>query len=215
MLGNEEENTLAIFEAGISEPGEMEALEKIIRPTVGVLTNIGEAHSEGFMNNCHKFQEKMRLFEHCPLIIGREKDFDAFPEMYNVQAPGRSILTWGNSNKNTFVTRLVSKANSGFTTFTIGYKLTEHFFTIPFTDDASVENAIACCCICLLFIDASVIAERVKNLHAVDMRLQLVQGINNCSFINDSYSFDVTSFSIALDFFAATTAAQPQNRYYF
>ncbi len=199
VWGMKEENTLAIFEAGISEPGEMEALEKIIRPTIGVLTNIGDAHNEGFINHGQKFLEKIKLFGHTEIVVGREQDFYALTEMYNIKVPNPNVLTWGNSPKNEFVTRLVSKANS-VTSFSILYKQKEQFFAIPFTDDASVENAITCCCMCLLFIDAGVIAQRIKGLQAVDMRLQLVQGINNCSVINDSYSFDVTSFSIALDF---------------
>ncbi|MEP6846522.1 MAG: Mur ligase family protein, partial [Panacibacter sp.] len=97
-----EENNLAIFEAGISMPGEMEALEKIIQPTIGVLTNIGDAHKEGFINVEQKLKEKLQLFKNCKTVIVREQNFavqlsfapdtDTFPE----------VLTWGTGTRNTF-----------------------------------------------------------------------------------------------------------------
>ena len=193
------EHTLAIFEAGISEPGEMDALEQIIRPDYGVLTNIGEAHGENFVNNNQKFAEKTKLFKHSVIVIGREQDFYELPARTKIQPSSPNVLVWGSSNKNEFITRVITREQRS-TAISIFYRQKEHVFEIPFTDDASVENAITCCCVCMLFVEANVIAERIKGLQAVDMRLQLVQGINNCSIINDSYSFDVTSFSIALDF---------------
>lgn len=190
-------HTLGIFEAGISEPGEMAALEKIIQPTIGVLTNIGEAHSEGFASNTQKLHEKLTLFAHCNTVIGREQDLQHLPDAL-LQHP--ELLTWGYSAGNQYIIRSITREKSS-TTVNVSYQSKEQCFTIPFTDDASVENAITCYCVCLLLKkEAAVIAERIKNLQPVDMRLQLVQGINNCAVINDSYSFDVTSLSIALDF---------------
>ncbi len=190
-------HTLGIFEAGISEPGEMAALEKIIQPTIGVLTNIGEAHSEGFTSKTQKLFEKLTLFNHCNTVIGREQDLQHLPDTL-LQHP--KLLTWGYSTSNQYIIRFITREKSS-TTVNVLYQSQEQSFTIPFTDDASVENAITCYCVCLLLgKDAALIAERIKNLQPVDMRLQLVQGINNCAVINDSYSFDVTSLSIALDF---------------
>ncbi len=195
-----EDNTLGIFEAGISEPGEMEALEKIIQPTIGVLTNIGEAHNEGFANNADKFAEKTKLFTHCGVIVGRQTDFSSYTPAAGHLAKGAVLVTWGPSPNNAFVVQSIQQEkNTCRVSFT--WQSNEYSYTIPFTDGASIENAITCFCVCLLLgVDAQVIANRILGLQAVDMRLQLVQGINNCSVINDSYSFDVTSFSIALDF---------------
>ncbi len=191
-----EENTLAIFEAGISEPGEMGALEKIIQPTIGILTNIGEAHAEGFTNNAHKLGEKLILFKHCKTVIGREADFT--DQRFFGENP--VVLTWGYSDKNEFIIKHIIKQTNA-TQIALSYHFKELHFTIPFTDDASVENAITCICVCLfLQLDEATIAQRMQQLRAVDMRLQLLQAINNCSVINDSYSFDITSFSVALDF---------------
>lgn len=192
-----EQHTLAIFEAGISSPGEMEQLEKIIRPTIGVLTNIGEAHSEGFLDNTHKLAEKLLLFKNCPVLIARNKDVGGKKELIEKET---TLLTWGSAESNEFVLRSTEKQNDK-TEIGLSYKSSENKFSIPFTDDASIEDAIICCCVLLVLgYDTAVIKERIAKLHAIDMRLQLKHSINDCLVINDSYSADVTSLKIALDF---------------
>ncbi|MEQ1675628.1 MAG: bifunctional UDP-N-acetylmuramoyl-tripeptide:D-alanyl-D-alanine ligase/alanine racemase [Chitinophagaceae bacterium] len=195
-----EHHTLAIFEAGISEQGEMLRLEKIIRPTIGVLTNIGAAHSEGFVDDDHKFREKITLFKNSPVLIGKEVDFvhrhgvrEAL-EMFNESL---QLLSWGEEeSENQFVLRSVEKKESS-TTFVIGSQVIE----IPFTDDASIENAITCYCVLReLNIAPDVIAQRMQRLQPVNMRLELKKGINHCTIINDSYSTDLSSLEIALNF---------------
>ncbi len=166
-----EQNTLAIFEAGISQPGEMAKLERIIQPTIGVLTNIGEAHSEGFSSIEQKEAEKRILFKNSrqplPLKVAEIKK----------QADSTIIL---------------AKAESSPATISI---------EIPFTDDASVQNAITCWEIMLMLdYDNAVIKDRMKCLHPVNMRLELKKGINHCNIINDSYSADLSSLEIALNF---------------
>lgn len=165
------QHTLAIFEAGISRPGEMEKLQKIIQPTIGVLTNIGEAHSEGFTSLQEKEIEKKKLFKHAVL-----------PEQLRVKEIKRqneySIITAGSAGQ-------------------------EHQLQIPFTDDASVQNAITCWQVMLhLGYRQEVVQERMLLLTPVNMRLELKKGINHCSIINDSYSADISSLEIALNFLA-------------
>ncbi|HWI92465.1 MAG TPA: bifunctional UDP-N-acetylmuramoyl-tripeptide:D-alanyl-D-alanine ligase/alanine racemase [Flavisolibacter sp.] len=192
-----EQHTLAIFEAGISNPGEMELLENIIQPTIGVLTNIGEAHSEGFLDNSHKLAEKLLLFKNCPLLIARNKDIGGKKELVEKDT---TLLTWGSAESNAFVLSAVEKQKDK-TGITLTYQSSANTFLVPFVDDASVENAITCCCVLLtLGYKAEVIKERIAKLHAIDMRLQLKHGINDTLLINDSYSADVTSLKIALDF---------------
>lgn len=195
-----EHHTLAIFEAGISEQGEMLRLEKIIRPTIGVLTNIGAAHSEGFVDDDHKFREKITLFKNSPVLIGKDVDLvhrhgvrEAL-EMFNESL---QLLSWGEGeSENQFVLRSVEKKESR-TTFVIGSQAIE----IPFTDDASIENAITCYCVLReLNIAPDVIAQRMQRLQPVNMRLELKKGINHCTIINDSYSTDLSSLEIALNF---------------
>lgn len=195
-----EHHTLAIFEAGISEQGEMFRLERMIKPTIGVLTNIGEAHSEGFNDDEHKFREKMVLFKNCDIVIGRSTDFILryeVREVLEMMGSSLQLLSWGEEeDKNEFVVRLIEK-HDDYTSIVIGTQL----FDIPFTDDASIENAITCFCVLKeLNVTQEIIAQRMKKLHPVNMRLELKKGINHCALINDSYSADLSSLDMALDF---------------
>jgi Alr-MurF fusion protein len=191
-----EQHTLGIFEAGISSPGEMDQLERIIQPTIGVLTNIGEAHSEGFLDNTHKLAEKLLLFRNCPVLIARNKDVGGKRELIEKNT---RLLTWGSAESNTFVLRSVQKQKEN-TEIVLSYQSSANTITIPFVDDASIENAITCCCLLLVLGYDDVIKDRIAKLHAIDMRLQLKHSINDCLVINDSYSADITSLKIALDF---------------
>jgi len=167
-----EKHTLAIFEAGISQPGEMEKMQKIIQPSMGVLTNIGAAHSEGFLNDKQKEEEKRILFQNIGL---------KYPAS-NFQIQKQSIQTIIHYNID-------------------GIDSSNFSFCIPFTDDAAIQNAISCLQILIqLKIKPEVIKERMKNLHPVSMRLELKRGINNCVVVNDSYSADLSSLEIALSF---------------
>jgi alanine racemase len=188
-----EQHTLGIFEAGISMPGEMSRLEKIIQPTIGILTNIGEAHDANFSSQEEKLQEKLKLFEHTQTVIGP----------YELLAPRSASpewFTWGTDPAATLQIRNIHKEDQG-TVITASYKGVSSVIQIPFTDDASVQNAISCWCVLLyLNTEQDVTRRRFLQLHTVDMRLQLKQSINGCLVINDSYSADVTSLKIALDF---------------
>lgn len=191
------QHTLGIFEAGISTVGEMSHLEKIILPTIGVLTNIGEAHSEGFLDNAHKLTEKLILFKNCPLLITRNKDIGGKKELIDKTT---TVLTWGSAATNDFVLSSVQKQKAKTQIF-LSYKSSLHTIDVPFIDEASIENVVSCCCIMLaLGYNQEIIRKRVATLHAIDMRLQLKHSINGCLVINDSYSADVTSLKIALDF---------------
>ena len=195
------QHTLGIFEAGISQPGEMEHLASVIQPTIGIITNLGEAHDEGFLSPGHKLQEKLKLFDTASLVIGPE-------DLLKEALPGKEHFTWGLSASATLRILRAVKSGSG-TTITAYYKGIEQEITIPFRDEASVQNAITCWCVLLhLGLDAGTIKERFLALHPVDMRLQLVKGINNCTLINDSYSADLTSLHIALAFTAQQQTAQ-------
>lgn len=191
------QHTLAIFEAGISKPGEMEQLAKIIQPSIGLLTNIGEAHSEGFLDNNQKIAEKILLFRGSQFLIARNKDLGGKRELVDKNT---NLLTWGNAANNEFVISSLEKQKSK-TALVLLYKSIDYKIAIPFGDDASIENAISCCCLMLtLGYTEDVINERITKLHPIDMRLQLNHSINDCIVINDSYSADITSLQIALDF---------------
>lgn len=201
---------LAIFEAGISQSGEMEKLEKIIHPTIGVFTNIGEAHSEGFLNVRQKVNEKLQLFKNVEALIYC-KDYPVINEgiaAYMQQLRGGitsthlNLFSWSTRTDATLRITSVLKDND-HTFITAEYESKEVSFKIPFTDDASVENAITCYCVLLyLGLDTAFINKNISRLGNVAMRLELKKGINNCSVINDSYSSDLSSLRIALDFLA-------------
>lgn len=202
------ENELAIFEAGISQPGEMVNLEKIIRPNIGIFTNVGEAHDEGFLNVRQKVNEKLVLFMKSELLIYC-KDYPILNEcvssFHNTvgkrdKEDSLQLLSW--SRKMEADLRIISvDKNQNHTRIDALYKNEPQFIRIPFIDEGSIENAIHCWALMLhLGKEPEVIRQRMESLANIAMRLELKQGINNCSLINDSYNSDLGSLSIALDF---------------
>lgn len=205
-------HTLGIFEAGISQPNEMQRLEKIIEPTIGVFTNIGQAHNEGFLNIRQKINEKLKLFLHSELLIYGADDPDVNGAVSTFANNVRhndnfQLFSWSRNSKATLQIISVEK-KAAITIITAKDQRATDLdrfisITIPFTDEAAIENAITCWCVLLhLNITDTVISEKMLQLRPVEMRLELKQGINNCSVINDSYSADINSLTIALDFLA-------------
>ncbi|MBL7882891.1 MAG: bifunctional UDP-N-acetylmuramoyl-tripeptide:D-alanyl-D-alanine ligase/alanine racemase [Bacteroidia bacterium] len=196
-----EEHNLGVFEAGISMPNEMKALEKIIQPTIGLLTNIGQAHDENFENQNQKVKEKLKLFTHAEALIYC-KDYLSVHNYIQEDKAFQSLKTFAWSKKSRadlLVGRITKTAVE--TEIQAIYKNDFIRINIPFTDEASIENAIHCWAMMLyLGYENDVIADRMKLLSPVAMRLELKEGINNCSIINDSYNSDLGSLSIALDF---------------
>jgi len=188
---------LAIFEAGISEPGEMERLEKIIQPTIGILTNIGETHNENFINREEKLTEKLKLFTHANKVIARGDDAWVTRQMLKV---GINNFFWGRNKSSELQIIFIEKENSQ-TKIGLHFKGRPFDISIPFIDDGSIENSITCCSLLLVAgVEPSYIQEKMLQLQAVSMRLELKKGINQCSIINDSYSADLSSLAIALNF---------------
>ena len=192
-----EENDLAIFEAGISKSGEMENLARVIRPTIGIFTNIGEAHADGFENLNEKIREKLLLFEGVDLFIYSGKYLDDYPG----ELPGKNKFSWcyrDNADLEVFDDELLEDK---FQFLRARYNGTEIQAVIPFTDHASIENGIICWATMLaLGYDPGEVDKRLEKLLPVNMRLELKNGTNNCSIIDDSYSLDLSSLAIALDF---------------
>ncbi|HUX84020.1 MAG TPA: bifunctional UDP-N-acetylmuramoyl-tripeptide:D-alanyl-D-alanine ligase/alanine racemase [Chitinophagaceae bacterium] len=201
-------HTLAIFEAGISQPGEMVNLEKIIRPDIGIFTNIGQAHDEGFLNIRQKINEKLFLFTHSRVLIycrDHSELNECVLQFHNqIRNPGNpdslQLLSWSAKTAADLTVQTVEKA-AGHTRIAATYRKEYLEIRIPFLDDGSIENAIHCWCLMLyLGISPSIIASRMEKLGRVAMRLELKAAINHCSLINDSYNSDLGSLTIALDF---------------
>jgi len=198
-----EKTQLGIFEAGISQPEEMAKLEAVIRPTIGILTNIGQAHQEGFKNMKQKCLEKLELFINCDVIICEEEN-ELIEECMEIACLSHKRLTWsrkGSPDSPLFI----MKVEKGDVSTTVHYALLgmKSKFTIPFTDDASVENAVHVLATAVyLHIPIDEINRRMETLEPVAMRLDVRQGKNNTILINDSYNSDINSLNIALDFLA-------------
>lgn len=188
---------IAIFEAGISEPGEMDALEKVIAPDIGIITNIGTAHDHFFTSREAKAAEKFKLFTQCKAIIAPADDvyIAALIPALPVQA-----FTWGYSEHADVHIESIHTA-SAQSILQLRIRGEKQYFQIPFTDQASIQNALTSISFLVyLGMPVSVIAERIKGLQTVEMRLQLLPAIHDCVLLNDSYSFDMASLAIALEF---------------
>ena len=196
-----ESYNLGVFEAGISEPEEMMPLQDIIRPTIGVFTNIGQAHDESFINRSQKAGEKLNLFTKVNQLVYC-MDYSEIQQaiIRSCISERVRLFTWSRKfvDVDLFVKTEVRTENN--TAVECVYQNKVISFAIPFADDASVENALHCIAVALLLnMTPEVIAERLQLLTPIAMRLEIKSGINNCTLINDYYNSDVNSLAIALD----------------
>ena len=196
----DEHTQVGVFEAGISQPSEMQALRAIIQPTIGVMTNIGQAHQENFATLEEKCQEKLSLFKDASLLVYRGDDA-VISECVAQSLYAGDQIAWSESDPSRplFVQSIEKCEDHTHISYT--YLGQSGDYRIPFTDDASAENSIHCLAVCLyLHLSADEIARRMERLEPVAMRLEVIQGVHGCTVINDSYNSDVTSLDIALDF---------------
>lgn len=187
-------HTLGIFEAGISESNEMLKLQSLIDPSIGVLTSLGSAHDEGFDSTEQKLQEKLVLFENSGALVVNALSLS---EQLKQLLPKKALLI--SNNEQAFL-QIKEIRNSGTQTLITGiYKNKVIAVTIPFTDAASIDNAITCWAVLLyLEIENQEIEKRILLLQSVAMRLELKLGNNNCVLINDFYNSDINALEIAL-----------------
>lgn len=190
---------LGIFEAGISQPGEMQNLSEIIKPDIGIFTNIGDAHQEGFISFQQKTDEKLLLFASCKKLIFNtdseiiSKSAGEFCKIHSIEK-----VDWSLKNSKADINFSASVKND-FTEINAKTKSGEYNLRIPFTDNSSVENACHCFAAAnILCTDLNSILHEFENLYPVEMRLEIKQGINNCLLVNDFYNSDLNSLSIAL-----------------
>lgn len=194
-----QEDKLGIFEAGISMPDEMNSLQSIIQPTIGVFTHLGSAHRENFKNSRSLLLEKLKLFKSCDCIVYCSDDALVDQEIVYQYEEEKELLSWSKTQRASL--QILSEIGDGKNTeIKALYKEEKKEIHLPFCDVASIENAIHCW-LCLLHLGLSdkQIFEGMKELQAVAMRLELKEGQNNCLLINDFYNSDFGSLSIALD----------------
>ena len=196
-----EQTEVGIFEAGISQPGEMQALRDIIQPTIAVLTNIGAAHQENFASKEEKCREKTVLFHDAETIVYNADD-ELIRRTVAESAYKGELLYYSMVDKKAPV--FIADVTKGDTSTTVTYVYRQGYeekYTIPFIDDASVANSITCAVVALkLGLSAGELAGGMARLEPVAMRMEVKQGRHGCTLINDSYNSDVNSLDIALDF---------------
>ncbi len=190
-------HSLGIFEAGISTVNEMKYLQQVLRPSVGVFTNIGPAHSEGFGSVAEKIQEKLRLFSETPVVIYC-KDHKLIDEA--ISAAGIHGFSWGTSPDASV--QITARTDS----FLVKTPREEFSLQLPFSDSASIENCFHCVLVLLhLGYSSDLIQSRIDTLRAVPMRLELKEGINHCQIVDDTYNNDLAGLQVSLDFLSHQT----------
>ena len=210
LLG--EHSEIGIFEAGISQPGEMAALRAIIQPTIGVMTNIGPAHQENFESVEEKCHEKLSLFQDAKVLVYCADDA-VVDECVATSLLRGERLAWSRRNPSAALFVSAVETLERGTRITYRFHGAEATMTIPFTDDASTVNCIHCLAVLLsLNFSAEEIASRMKRLEPVAMRLEVIQGVRNCTLINDTYNSDAASLDIALDFMARRPEIQNKQK---
>ncbi len=193
---------IAVIEAGISKPGEMNKLERIIKPDIGILTNIGSAHQKNFKSLRHKLREKLFLFRASKYLIFSVDNKMVREEIFNfIENREVKLFTWSfNDNMSDLYVENINRTAKR-SVITYFFKGVKYSFVIPFTDHASIENSLnVLSTILLLGYKATEFYEYFESLQHVAMRLDLRKAVNNCLLINDYYNSDITSLTIALDF---------------
>ncbi|MBP3679344.1 MAG: bifunctional UDP-N-acetylmuramoyl-tripeptide:D-alanyl-D-alanine ligase/alanine racemase, partial [Bacteroidaceae bacterium] len=207
-----ESTELGIFEAGISEMREMEALQSIIRPTIGVLTNIGGAHQENFFSLEDKCMEKLALFKDCDVVV-YDGDNRLISNCVSKSLFSSREIAWSRTDNERPL--FIESIEKGETSTTIQYRYLgmPNQYVIPFIDEASIENSLHCLAVALyLMLSPEKIRERMAGLEQVAMRLEVKEGQNGCILINDSYNSDLASLDIALDFMSRRSEDKGRKR---
>ncbi|MBE6287967.1 MAG: bifunctional UDP-N-acetylmuramoyl-tripeptide:D-alanyl-D-alanine ligase/alanine racemase [Mediterranea massiliensis] len=200
IWGLNEQTDLGIFEAGISEPNEMEALQRIIKPNIGILTNMGGAHQENFFSLQEKCQEKLELFKDCDVLIyNGDNEFVSNCIAKSLCSAREIAWSQTDAERPLYISRIEKLDEC--TQITYRYLGMENSYRLPFIDDASIENSLHCLAVCLyLMLQPEEISDRMERLEPVAMRMEVKEGKNGCLIINDSYNNDLGALDIALDF---------------
>ena len=197
-----EQTEIGLFEAGISQPGEMMALRDIIQPTIGVLTSLGAAHQENFRSMEEKCMEKLELMHDTEAMVYCSDNDIVSRCIRRMNYQGEKI-SWSmcDEQASLYVKALTTQHASLTTQVTYIWQGEENTFAIPFIDEASIEDCITCAAVALhLGLTPAELAERMPKLEPVAMRLEVKEGQRGCILINDSYNSDINSLDIALDF---------------
>lgn len=195
----EEKHDIAFFEAGLSKPNEMQKLEQIIKPTIGIFTYLGDAHQSNFDTLEQKLDEKIKLFKDSETII-YNKDEELVDEKLRNIYPTKRFFTWSYMADSDIRIEKINKLNK-HSVLRYSYKGQKFDLQIPFDDNASICNIMSVLCTLVWKrFKFETIQERIVNLQPVSMRMEIKEGQNNCLIVNDSYNSDINSLGIALGF---------------
>ncbi len=195
-----EDTKVGIFEAGISQPFEMQRLADIIQPTIGIFTTLGQAHQENFHSLEAKCAEKFLLFKNSKVLIYPADNDVVFRVLKQSGFKGET-LGWSLTDDGAPMYVKETKIEGNAAHISYIYKGTEGTYTLPYISEAAIENSIVCATTALYMgLTPDVVAERMAALEPVAMRLEVKEGRNGCTLINDSYNSDLASLDIALDF---------------
>jgi alanine racemase len=205
VWGLNEKNDLAILEAGISKPDEMENLEKMIAPTIGILTNIGDAHQANFKTKTDKIEEKLKLFVHSKFLIVHKELVETYKDSFsNLEKlnPNLKVFQWSEKEGTDAYFQLDAKNKK----LQLEYQGKEYKIALIQTETSYLENLIHCALtILLLGQDLNSFLPRLANLSTLEMRLELIEGIQDMTIINDTYNADLDSLMIAVQYLFAQT----------
>ena len=199
IFGIQSYHQVALLEAGVSKTGDMDTLAQMIQPGLGIFTNIGSAHEEGFPDIKEKIAEKLKLFAGVNFLLYC-KDHDLLAQEIEQQLPTEKRISW---SKKAGAEYLVSWKNQETHSRIVVMKSDGQTFTfqVPFTDQASLENVTHVILASLsLGQEVKSIQEGLSHLMPVDMRLTLKPGLNDSLLIDDTYNNDLAGLKVALEF---------------
>lgn len=198
VLQMDKKHDFAIIEAGISTAGEMQNLQRMIQANYGILTNIGDAHSAGFISKNEKLKEKIILFKTCSQVIFNADD-KLITTAISDQITGIKC-SWGTAEKNKIRVASIKK-ESTYSYIKLHYKGAKYNFNIPFQTTDLIENAMHVITFLLLDgFDEETIQQELNEINPIANRLEIKEGIYNSLLINDTYSSDLASMQMAMEY---------------
>ena len=204
----DEKTTLSIIEAGISTTGEMQKLQQIIKPDIGIITNIGHEHDDGFDSIEEKAKQKALLFTQCGTIIGNSDD-ELIAANVLPQASQANHFTWSKEEGKAKLWIKDIRQDDKGTTITCVENDIESLYHIAFTANHHVENAINCIATMrFLGIEPTTIAARLATLMPTETRISVIEGVNDCTIMVDGYPSDLNSLPQAIEFMTRRTGSQ-------
>ena len=203
LWGLDDGQQLAVIEAGISLPGEMNILQQVIRPDTGIFTHLGTAHQEHFDSLETKLREKLNLFRECKKVIFRSDiRVGSRPLSSYLEKLRAEKVDWSLEGEARYRYRIIKRSPSQ-TAVELMLQDRPISFTLPFSDEASVENALHVFTYCMdRGLGPEMVKLRIEKLERVSMRLEILQGIMNSTLINDTYNADTGGVVAALDMMA-------------